>query len=424
MIASAATWTLPEAVRFARENNPDSRLAVHRIAVAEAMLLEARSGIFPNFSVRADYIETTRPMNSFGLILNQGRFDPSIDFNNPGQIDNGNLTGSIQWRLYSGGATRARIEAAKAGKSSAGWGQEAIQRRLDYLVAESYFHIRQAEETVELSAAAVTAFGENLEVARQKYRAGAFLKTEVLNLEVQLSQSRENLVQANHALALAKRGFLNVLGLKSGEVEMADPEMSEALLKEPLTHDYGARPELAAARDAVRAARANLRAAEGGRHPTVDAFADYGYDHGWDMDGSGNSFLAGVRVNLNVFDGFRTTARIRAEREQLRAAEERVRQEELNISFEVERARLAYEQAKERLEVTAKIVTQARESAELSRARFEEGVILSSELIDTETRLTEARARRAIARARRNIALADLRRALGQPLFSETPEQS
>ena len=91
----------------------------------------------------------------------------------------------------------------------------------------------------------------------------------------------------------------------------------------------------------------------------------------------------------------------------------------MNISFEVERARLAYEQANERLEVTAKMVTQARESAELSRARFEEGVILSSELIDTETRLTEARARRAIARAWRNIALADLRRALGQPLFSE-----
>ena len=40
------------------------------------------------------------------------------------------------------------------------------------------------------------------------------------------------------------------------------------------------------------------------------------------------------------------------------------------------------------------MVEQAEESAHLSRERFKEGLILSSELIDVENRLTDAQVRK------------------------------
>lgn len=95
----------------------------------------------------------------------------------------------------------------------------------------------------------------------------------------------------------------------------------------------------------------------------------------------------------------------------------------LNIGLDVEEARLNCEQAIERRKVTEKMVEVATESAQLSRERFREGVILSSDLLDTENRLTDALVRQAAARANYRIAVANLRRALGYQQFSATTDE-
>jgi outer membrane protein len=87
------------------------------------------------------------------------------------------------------------------------------------------------------------------------------------------------------------------------------------------------------------------------------------------------------------------------------------------VQLELESARLAHQLAVAQLEVTAKLVAQAEETAEISRARFEAGALLSAELIGVETRLTAAQVRRAIASATERIAVANLRHAAGLPLL-------
>jgi outer membrane protein TolC len=73
------------------------------------------------------------------------------------------------------------------------------------------------------------------------------------------------------------------------------------------------------------------------------------------------------------------------------------------------------QQEEERLLVTERMVASASESARLARARFKEGVVLASDLIDTENRLTDSLVSHALAKTAREIAVADLRRAVGLP---------
>jgi outer membrane protein TolC len=96
---------------------------------------------------------------------------------------------------------------------------------------------------------------------------------------------------------------------------------------------------------------------------------------------------------------------------------------ELAFNLEMEQATLALHQEDERLKVTAKMVASATESARLARLRFKEGVLLASELIDTENRLTDARVSHAHAATSRTIAIADLRRAVGLAQFNQGKEQ-
>jgi len=92
---------------------------------------------------------------------------------------------------------------------------------------------------------------------------------------------------------------------------------------------------------------------------------------------------------------------------------------ELAFNLEMEQAALTLNQEEERLKVTGKMVESATESARLARLRFKEGVLLASELITTENRLTDARLSHTLATASRKIAIADLRRSVGLSQFNQ-----
>ena len=127
--------------------------------------------------------------------------------------------------------------------------------------------------------------------------------------------------------------------------------------------------------------------------------------------------MAGLKVNYTLFDGHRASGAVAQAKAGLAEARAQKQKLALAINLEVAQARLALEQARQRLTVTQKMVEQADESGRLSRARFKEGVILSSDLIEVENRLTDAQLRKTLALASLRIAIADLRRAIGLPQF-------
>jgi len=415
-----AVWTVQEAVRFALDNSPDSRITRQRIDAARALVEQTRAAFYPRVGVSSQYSQTNTPMYSFGNILNLGEFNQTINFNDPGRTDDLNLTAGIEYRLYNGGRDWAGLAAAKAAAAASTSEDQALRGRLAFEVVRAFFTIAQAGETVQARQSQLEAIAASLAVAKARFDAGALLRTELLNLEVQEAGVRENLIAARHGLELAKRGFLNLLGLEGGTVTL-DPLKDTVMAPSPDTA-FAGRPELQSIAAVIRGGEARVRQAEGGRYPTADAFASYQVDKGYDTlaDGSGNSWVAGVKVNYTLFDGHRAAAAVSEARIRLNEARQQRRKLELAIGLEVEQARLAMRQAEERMEVTGKMAELAQENARLNRERFKEGVVLSSDLIEVENRLTDARVRQAVAKSSHRIAVADLRRAMGLGQFENT----
>lgn len=411
----AEPWTLDRALETALQNSPDARIARQRVAGAEAMTEQARAAWYPQLSLQGRYAETNSPMLAFGSILNQRAFNFGLDFNHPGRIDDLNATGTVAYNLYRGGRASAGLAAAQGGARAAAQDFSAAQQQLGAEVVKAWLNIRKAREAVGAVEAGVKAYSAAVAVAQARFDAGQMLKADLLSLEVQLAQTQENLSAARHGAALAERAFLFALGLDAtgGPVELAPDDAALARLTLPDTQDFSQRPELLGLQERVHAAEAMVRAARGGRLPTVNAFASYQYDRGWQLNRSADSWMAGVAVDLNVFDGGQTSGKIRQAAAELEQVKEMLRKASLGIGLEVEQARLAHEDAVQRVAVTARAVEQAEESAALSRARFEKGALLTADLIGVEGRLIEARMRRALAVADERIALADLRRALG-----------
>ena len=415
-----APWTLRTALAEARAHSPEAAIAAARLERAQAMVDQAGAAKLPQVSLQAGYSQTNNPMMAFGAILNQGAFTPTINFNAPGQVDNFNLTGTVGYNLYSGGRAAAGLAAARSGVAASEQDRASTFARLDAAVTRAYFGIRQAREGLAALDAAVATTEESLRVARLRYEAGQLLKSELLNLEVQLAQTREQQLSIRQQATLAARQFLYLLGrAPQGGVVLADNDATIAALLVPDAPTTAQRPERLAMEARVTAAAKMADVADGARKPVVNAFASYQLDQGWRLDGtgSGDSWMAGVQAEWNVFDGKTTSGKIRDARAQLAEAQAGLQQLDLALQLELEQARLAHEFAVEQLAVTATLVAQADESARISRARFEAGSLLSAELIGVETRLTEARMRRAVAAASERIAAAELRRAAGLPLL-------
>ncbi len=417
MSGRAEPWTLARAIEHALTNSPDTRMAQQRIAAARAGIALADAQLWPRVQLQSGYTRTDNPMLAFGAILNQRAFSPALDFNHVPDTDNLNLRGVISVPLYTGGQIRAARQGARAGAAAAESAAEAVRQTLAFEVARAFHTVLKTREFITASEAAVNGFELNAAVARRRYQAGTLLRADLLDVEVRLARAREDLVRARNALELALRALRNLLGLDSPDLQVAS---SAPEVPPPPDTLPPRRPELIALEQQIRAAELAVRGARAGHYPRLSAFASLDYDRGWETGGDGRSYAVGAQLQWNVWDGRETRARVAAASAELQALEEQARKVRLDIELEIEQARLNLREANERLAVTETALAQAAESVTLTRARFEQGLALTTQLLDAETALTIARVRRAEAEADRRIAIAALRKALGLPQL-ETP---
>lgn len=411
--ASAEQWTLEKALAHALTNSPDSRIANQRIAAAKAVIEQANSAVWPQVQFKSTYAHTDNPVMVFGSLLNQRSIDlRTLDFNDVPDVDNLNVRGVVSVPVYTGGLITAGRKGATENAEAIKQEARVVRNTLGFEVARAYYTVIKARAFVRAAEAAVKSYQNNVEIAQKRYDAGTILKSDVLAVQVRLAQAREDLVRAKNGVALALKALRTLLGINEETFDVVD---ETPIVEVPSTSDFSSRPELASLMHKKRAAEAAVKAAKAGYMPKMGVFASVDYDHGWRFNGDGTSWTAGATLEWNIWDGKATRARVSEAKANLEMLDEHERKLRLGLGLELEQALLALKEANERLEVTSTVVAQAEESVQLTRARFEEGLALATQLIDAETALTAARVRRAEAEADRNIAIAALRRALGLP---------
>jgi outer membrane protein TolC len=399
---------------YAQTHNPDARIAQQRIAAAQAGLEQADSAFWPHLQFQSSYTRTDNPMMVFGSILNQRAYNYSSppNFNNLPNVDDLNARGLVTVPLYTGGKIKAGRDAAEANTEAAKQTSAAVRNELGFEVVRAFQTVLKTRQFINATEAAVTAFVGNQAAAKKRLDAGTLLKSDELDIEVRLTQAREDLVRARNANTLAVLVLRNLLGIESGDFAVADTAPTATV---PAGGDFSHRPELAAASERERTAQAEIKGAKSGYQPRVSAFGSLDHDYGWVTGGDGNSYTAGVMLQWDLWDGFSSRAKTREANANLQSAREEKRKLRLALDFEVEQARLDLSAANERLAVTEKSVEQSEESAKMTRDRFQQGLAISTQLIDAETALVAARVRRAEAESDQRIAVAALRKALALP---------
>ncbi len=419
--AAGAELTLADCISAALEHNPDLQQMQHNAAAAHAAVDEARSAWWPRLALGGSYTRTDNPPQAFMMLLNQQALDmgsPAFDPNNPADTGNLRLSASARWRLYDFGQRRNAAAAASAGAGSADFMQRAVRNELVHEVTRAYNSVLQAMAMARVQEQSIKSLQESLRFANERLAAGAAVRADVLNIEVQLAQAQEEAIRIRNGIQLALAALNNAIGHELATAQSirppedftvpqtAPPALAPAMAE--------TRPELQAARQMTAAARAGYRAAGAQRRPVINAFGSHDHDSDGALDDMHGSYIAGIAAEWEFFDGGQRRAARERTREEWLAAQAAEASVYNRLLLDLRQASLQAQDAHERLMVTAKTIESAEEALRIVREQYRQGAADSTRLLAAEAALCATRMRHAAAYYDYQVALSNMRRVSGE----------
>ncbi|HEX5581883.1 MAG TPA: efflux transporter outer membrane subunit [Gemmatimonadaceae bacterium] len=376
-------------VDAALENNRDMAIAVARVEEARGLHRIQDANLLPTVGATGGATRSRAGAGSLGLPA--GGDAITIDRYSVG-------VGVSSFELDFWGRVRNLSEAARAQYLSTVQGQRAFRLSLVRQVAAVYLASLEAAERVRLAEATVESRREGLRIARVRFESGITSALDYRQAESLLTQAEAQLA----ALGLARAQAENALAvLVGGPVEGPLPaprplteQMSDLAIEPGLPSELlVARPDIIAAEEQLRAARANIGAARAAFFPSISLTGTLGYAS-TELDGlfgdDGLTWSFGPSINLPIFDRGRRRANVTVAeaREDLAVANyERTVQ---GAFQEVADALAGRRYLAEQVSAQERSTEAQRAIAELARTRYDEGVVNYLQVLDAERNLFAA----------------------------------
>ncbi|MGZ3608321.1 MAG: TolC family protein, partial [Syntrophales bacterium] len=203
---SAERLTLQQSIDLALRQSVLIQSAQEGVKGAEAQKREAFTGFLPKFSTYYSYQR-----------LN---VDPALTETLPGvgpvtlvtgTKDNYSWAVEVKQPIFAGGGILANYEAGKLGHEIAALDETAVVQDIVQEVRVAYFNILKAERGLEVARQSVEQLESHRSMAQDFFDVGVIPKNDLLRAEVELANSRQNLVRAENAVEMAKAKFNTVI---------------------------------------------------------------------------------------------------------------------------------------------------------------------------------------------------------------------
>jgi outer membrane protein TolC len=402
--------TLGEALRAAARLDPSYVAALGEVQNAKWIKRQAQAlFVIPAVSVSTSLTKADAPLFNVGTggLADQivsAQVDASYDLF---------LGGS---KLYNFYRARAELESASANELSARFATALLTEADFYDVLAERELVRVASERAERAE-------EQLAVARARVISGAAVQTDSLQLLLELTRARVDLLREQASLRVAQVQLGRRIGV-AGPVNatLTQPIVSPDL---PISEDSAVVEALAQGPDDRRAladesaADAAFKAAHGAYLPRVSLFASYqGFGEEYIPD-TFTRTVWGFRVSLPLWnDAQREVALSRAKTNRDIAQAVR-RDTERAIQRDAIEAYQAYNTARASAELARQAVTVARENLDVQETRYRAGATTILDLLSAQVSFSEAEAGLVQAVYATRLALAGLEAILGRRLFED-----
>lgn len=356
--------TLEECLKYALGNNPRIQAAMQDVFASDARIRQTWAAYFPQFGWQTGYTKIKQLQLSDAL----GR---NLVFNYwvLGQI-------SASQMLYDFGVTQNQVTIRKLDNKGYKITLTGTINDVICEVKKAYYNLQYAIEAKKVAEDSVMRYAAFYDQAKAFYKAGIKPKVDVTIAEVNLSNAKLTLIQAENGVDVAMAKLNNMMGLpytnkyKVAEELRYDP--CDITLEKAIDTARESRPEFLLAEVKVEEARQNVKLVKksyfpqltiegqyqiGGKHPT----SNYGYNYG--------GYLNFPTINGMLIKNEIKEAKALYSKEQSNAINTMN-----NIYYEVQESYYSLTEKKNKIPVATLGVKQAKENYELSFGRYKVGV--------------------------------------------------
>ena len=413
--------SIPDAVRTAVENNPEISAAKSRIESSQARITQARSGLVPQINFREVYSHTTNPMWAFGTKLNQEAitlqdFNPAR-LNDPDPIDNFASVLSLNWSVYDSGQTWYGWRQAKLGSQAAGLALKRVKQQVIARTVKAYAGLLLSQENEAIIRQTLATARSHLKMVQSRYESGFVVKSDLLRARVHIAALEQQQLQAESQVQVAA-AFLNAaMGVPIGgryelisdlTVYAEDKQLLEDWIKQALSE----RPELQLLENLEDIAQSEVAKSRSARLPSLYLVGNYEWNTE-DFSEWGDNYSLGAVVNVNLFTGYRLSAKIVQAKAELKQVSANKAHLERGIRVQTRQAFLWAQSAQKQIQVAEAAVAQAEEALRIVKNRYDSGLFTIVALLDAELALQQARTNRFKSIHDYNVARTDLALAAG-----------
>ena len=416
--------SLEEALAAGLGSNPGLHASRLKLEAASANAREIAAGRLPALKLGGGYtrlsevpdFQVTLPISPNPIVVSQSYFN------------NFNLRVGIQQPLFTGFRLQAGEESARMVEATAGQDIEKDRAELVFAVKSAYWGLARARDFETVIEENVRQVAEHLKDVRAFFDQGLLTKNDVLRTELELSNAEIMRIDARDAVEIARTGLVSLVGLPlDADVDLTTSVESQAS-RLPAEAGSGEastvetaltkRPEIKSAEFRINAAEQGVKAARSGFYPQVYLTGNYYYLRPNprilpSLDRFKGTWDLGVSLSFDVWNWGQTKRQAEQAEARLGQARDARKALEDQAVLEITQCRLSLARAGEKVRVAGQAVSQAEENLRVTRERFRQGVALSSDVLDAEVAVLQAKLGRTQAAVDQVLAQARLEKALG-----------
>jgi len=384
--------TKEEVLAKVKESNNTLKMAQQDVLAAKGDYNQTNAILLPNISVSHTGMATTNPLMAFGSKLNQeiltaADFNPSL-LNDPSQIEDYATRVVVQQPLLNFDGIYQR-KAAKAKWNATELQSERTQDYLALEVEKAYMQLQLAYKTVDVLQKVQKTALENKRIANNSFIQGYLQKSDVLAVEVRVTEI-DNQLQYARSNILNASNYLSVL-MNDDENQILRPTDSLTIVHStiPIGQLSESRKDILAIHSASEAYKQMHKADQMAFLPSLNAFGTYELHDDDIFQGEAKGYLFGAELKWNLFEGSKRFGKAQKSKAEYDKSKLHIEQYTSESKLELNKAKRGLNDAQNKLKLTKLALQQSEESLRIRTNRFAQGLEKTTDLLLAETQFSQ-----------------------------------
>lgn len=392
--------TLQEATDSTLSNNRELSLSRIEEKIAAARYREMDAIFLPQLDFSFTPMTSNNPLNAFGFklqqqIVKQADFNPAL-LNDPGNSTDFSTRLQVKQPVYNPDLVYMR----KALAVQKGLYAFKSRRSADYLrfeVQKAYLQLQLAYDAEEVLKEALKTANAFYTFINNRVKEGLMQQSDALNVKVWISTVESGLSESVSNIHNASDYLSLLMGTPYGTVYTVPKASTDPASASPATSIPADRADFEAMKKAIEASGLMIESSRKSFLPKVNAFASYQLNDNSVFGFGAGSYLAGFQLSWNIFKGNSTKNKIITQQTERTKMEEQLKQQQEQSQLELNKTNRQLADARFKIKQQTTAVENAAEALRILQDRYEQGLVNSTDVLQSQTQLSQQKLAKAQA---------------------------